>query len=123
MKHGDRMKKKPERLSNDEAHITRAVRVLDSRRRVTLELLRGESNWLRSNTVTLYEELADPRMLEHADAVPLVEHAARLSRYVEQLKGQNDAMERLHNLAESHGVWNEWPSEIEVVAVFKQGKR
>lgn len=105
-----------------EHEIIRAARILDSERSTTLQLIRGEASWLRSSTATLFNEMADARLLQHAHANDVARFATGLGRYLERLKGQNAYMERLQHLAEDLGVWNQWPSSIPVVVVFTERK-
>ena len=106
-----------------EHHVIRAARILDSERSTTLQLLGGEARWLRSSTATLFDEMADPRMLAHVDATQVARHATSLGRYLEQLKCQNAYMERLQHLAEELGVWNQWPSSIQITVTFVEKKK
>jgi hypothetical protein len=101
-----------------EHKLIQAVRVLDSERSTTLLLLAGEASWLRSSTATLFNEMADARMLEHAYSTEVARHATGLGRHLEQLKAQNAYMQRLQHLAEELGVWNQWPSSVQVVVTF-----
>lgn len=106
-----------------EHQLIRAARILDSERSTTLKLLAGEAKWLRSSMATLFSELADPRELEHTEAAQVVRHANGVGQYLERLKAQNAHMHQLQLLAEELGVWNQWPSSVQVTVVFKEPKR
>lgn len=103
-----------------EHDIVTAARILNSQRIVSLELLSGESKWLRSSVAGLYANMADEAMLPHADAQEVAQHATRLGMYLEQLKERNMSMMRLRDLATALGL--EWPSEIAVTALFTESR-
>lgn len=80
-------------------------------------LLHDQARWLQNKVVDLFREMADHNFAKHAHADEVVSHATSVNRYHARLVAQNQAMVRLHEIAN-----RPWPEEIPVLVFFDPEK-